>query len=266
MTDESKYVNNQYWYKLKTVQSEEDVKKRRGGQLRLSDVEELEKVCPEERRFLVEMIKSDARIPICKVFAGHVKDLSVFDSRLGDYRFPYLEVFSCFNKNKSIPIDHQFILNQKMLRMLYLGGIHFKSHPELPDLSSFSDLKYLYFHFYGSNPVLAPFGNPPNLERIKVERESGLEKLGNLGSLPSLVELDLSENAFTSLESFANLDAPKLKKLNLNHNKIVDLCGFEPISQFKSLEILDLSHNLVETVDARASPPSLEKLSLDHNN
>ncbi|MBD3339845.1 MAG: hypothetical protein GF353_12095, partial [Candidatus Lokiarchaeota archaeon] len=189
-------MNNQNWYKLKTVQSEEDLKKRRGGQLRLSDIEELKKVCPEERLYLIKMIQAGARIPICKIFNGHIKDLSVFNSVLGNFFFPYLEIFSCFNNQKNFPINHQFLLNNEKIKILYLGGI---SDSILPDLSSYSELKYLYLHFYGSKSVLTPFGSPPCLEHLIVA-QAGLEKLEKLGPFTSLVILDLSKNIFNSIE------------------------------------------------------------------
>uniref|UniRef100_A0A1Q3FSG3 Putative conserved secreted protein n=1 Tax=Culex tarsalis TaxID=7177 RepID=A0A1Q3FSG3_CULTA len=84
-----------------------------------------------------------------------------------------------------------------------------------------------------------------------------------------LERLDLSHNQFTKIPvtSLSNLAALALCELDLSHNHIGAIHSIDLSNKFRSLSVLDLSHNrLVRLEDAAfATLPRLSLLDLSHN-
>ncbi|XP_055588501.1 chaoptin isoform X2 [Uranotaenia lowii] len=84
-----------------------------------------------------------------------------------------------------------------------------------------------------------------------------------------LERLDLSHNQFTKIpvSSLSNLAALALCELDLSHNHIGAIHSIDLSNKFRSLSVLDLSHNrLVRLEDAAfATLPRLSLLDLSHN-
>lgn len=75
--------------------------------------------------------------------------------------------------------------------------------------------------------------SPEKIKDISV-KEKGIQKIGSLSACTSLRKLDLSNNDLTEGPSIAGLkDAPCLTTLNMSHNKVKSLQGFDLIPQLK---------------------------------
>jgi leucine-rich repeat protein SHOC2 len=94
----------------------------------------------------------------------------------------------------------------------------------------------------------------------------------NVLQLPNLNNLDISENRLTELfNGNINIQTPGLRSLKCNHNQLTELppaCWMTATSTASTLEILDVSHNCIQTTQAPLDLtmlPALQIVQLDFN-
>ncbi|XP_055525782.1 chaoptin [Wyeomyia smithii] len=113
------------------------------------------------------------------------------------------------------------------------------------------------------------FRNARNLRILEMAHNSLKYLPDNLILEEGLEFLDLSHNQFTKIPvtSLSNLAALALCELDLSHNHIGAIHSVDLSNKFRSLSVLDLSHNrLVRLEDAAfATLPRLSLLDLSHN-
>ncbi|KAF8895303.1 hypothetical protein BD779DRAFT_1797151 [Infundibulicybe gibba] len=107
---------------------------------------------------------------------------------------------------------------------------------------------------------LTSYGHLRNLENLDISRND-VESLRQLACLRHLRELKADGNKVTSIDGLEHMDG--LVKLSLQGNCIqsVDLAQ----NRWTRLEMLNLSHNRLDSIYGLASLPSLIALNIDHN-
>ncbi|MBD3254387.1 MAG: hypothetical protein GF383_04800, partial [Candidatus Lokiarchaeota archaeon] len=94
----------------------------------------------------------------------------------------------------------------------------------------------------------------------------GLTSIPVIQNLARLEMLNLSDNHLASLESVRNIqDCDNLKEINLQYNRITDICGFEPLTHLPGLRFLRLNNNLIRNFKITARIPNLYAIWLGHN-
>ncbi|XP_058444042.1 chaoptin [Malaya genurostris] len=113
------------------------------------------------------------------------------------------------------------------------------------------------------------FRNVRSLRILKMAHNNLKALPDNLILEEGLEYLDLSYNQFSKIPimSLSNLAALTLCELDLSHNQITAIHSVDLSNKFRSLSVLDLSHNrLVRLEDATfATVPKLSLLDLSHN-
>ncbi|MBD3340132.1 MAG: hypothetical protein GF353_13550 [Candidatus Lokiarchaeota archaeon] len=211
------------------------------------DSDTIKSINKEQREALLEMSHNNVLFSVLRILDGDVKYLDIRTGYPTNFPFPELEILTYvindtyFSQKYGSKIQRKFntdfIRAQKSLKILSLS----KSITSFPNLTGLKDLRYLDL-------------SKNNLQSVK-----------GIGILPKLEHLYLSENDFSSLESFRNLHSRNLKILDLSKNNITELCSFESILHIKHLEMLNLSNNLICFLDKMVFPPKLRTINLANN-
>ncbi|CAL9221969.1 unnamed protein product, partial [Arabidopsis halleri] len=158
--------------------------------------------------------------------------------------------------------------NLTKLSELYLNGNQFTGGDiVLANLTSLSIIN-LSFNYFKS-AISADLSRLHNLERFWVYNSSFFGPFPSfLLTIPSLVDIDLSENQFEGPIDFGNTSSSsKLTELDVSYNNLDGLIP-ESISTLVSLENLDLSHNNFggRVPSSISKLVNLDHLDLSHNN
>ncbi|MBD3255552.1 MAG: hypothetical protein GF383_10685 [Candidatus Lokiarchaeota archaeon] len=227
-------MNSKLYY-LRFARTSEEREKGLEDRLVMDDDVELNKIHPEDLKTILSLIKRNATIRECGIDeAGCIKDLDLYESDPGDASLPYLRSLTYRNTSG---VSEEFVLRHKKLEELHIAG---------------------------DNARLSWLGHLPNLKYLNFFSRT-LTSIQESVKLLLLEELTFSVKSFPSLESFSNLDAPQLKKLDLSSNQISDLCDFEPLAHLTGLEELNISQNEVRILDVSSELPNLRRLDLSNN-
>jgi Leucine-rich repeat (LRR) protein len=126
------------------------------------------------------------------------------------------------------------------------------SQLELNDISLLSEYVHLRYIYLSSNQIndILPLSNIKQLLTVILDRNT-IESF----NLPKMEFLQLADLSYNKINTFDGLDHPRLKCLNLNHNK---LCNLDTMlmDTFVNLQVLELRANQFQSLKASTSPSS----------
>lgn len=170
---------------------------------------------------------------------GLVSTLSIFGYNIGgvvkEMEFADAAVESEIRKLLDVPDDKVLFTND-------LWTI--KSFTIPSDAKSYGDLKHM-----------------PFLETLIIEQGVSAE-IKNISGLTNLTELRIVDVSITQEDVKIIGSLPALKKLTLQHCRLTTIA---PLSNLKSLSVLDLSNNTVRDIDAIREMVNLQELYLPNN-
>jgi Leucine-rich repeat (LRR) protein len=135
------------------------------------------------------------------------------------------------------------------------------SQLELNDISLLSEYVHLRYIYLSSNQItdILPMSNIKQLLSVILDRNN-IESF----NLPKMEYLQLVDLSYNKMNTFEGLDHPRLKCLNLNHNK---LCNLDTMlmDTFVNLQVLELRANQFQSLKGLVPLKSLKKLYLAQN-
>lgn len=188
---------------------------------------------------------------VCLVVLGR-SEADDFRCKLFDGRKKTLEYY-CQNF-KGIPPDdcstRQFLVTPSQVVHLKMGGCDRETIAYAVAICS--GLRSLDISYSGFKSLDAIDFSNAQLEKLNAFNNELLSDPWSsyqslLKRFPKLIELDLSHNKLSHIESFDVAGAANLKTINLSHNKIQFL-NDESFEQLPNLELLDLSNNEIGVI------------------
>ncbi|MBD3341937.1 MAG: hypothetical protein GF353_22740 [Candidatus Lokiarchaeota archaeon] len=176
-----------------------------------------------------------------------------------DFLFPYLEDLSIWN----CQLKQTRILAPNLRELDFYGSKLFNLS-FLKEFKILRNLTVLNCDLSNSSNFFA-ISCLKNLKELNIKK-CNLTSVPPLENLPQLERLHLSRNRIKSLKSMENVqNCESLREISLQHNEIVDLCGFEPLVHLKGLRVLRLNNNCINKFEITAHLPNLSSIYLVHN-
>lgn len=156
---------------------------------------------------------------------------------------------------------------------IYSGDIYYSNLVEITDIYSYSyqgsleGIEMLYnltsVSFCNNSDIsdVTPLSKLKKLTSITLNRNTNLENLHTLASLPFLESLSLKYCQLTSVEFLREFR--KLKYLYINHNNIASLDGIQGLEK---LEYLYIGQNSVSSLAPVANLGNLREIHAGYNN
>jgi len=133
------------------------------------------------------------------------------------------------------------------------------------DTIYFPYLAFLQLHEMRETDISA-IKRHSNLE-IFFARNQGLKEIPPINGLRKLKNLGLTQNKIKSLEGLRHFrESVNLEGISLPYNEITDLCEFKPLSHFPKLKRIELYCNKIIDVNITQDVPNLKALQLSNNN
>lgn len=150
---------------------------------------------------------------------------------LGSNRIENVSPLAKLTKLKQLTLNRNSITEiaaaGKMERLVYLDI----SDNKVKQLRPLANLKALFLLNASNNPLqsLQPLSTIASLEILRLQTSTFGGDLSPLKSLTKLTRLDAPHSDIRSIDSLANLNA--LRRLDLSHNRIVDIAPLAPIAK-----------------------------------
>ena len=209
-------------------------------------------------------------------FIKNFYKLEVLDLR--NNKITDIKILSDFTNIKSLHLENNKIKdispikNYKLIDTLYLERNYIEDYNVLGDLlDRIKDTDIKLFFFYDENldkavrlavnkeSGILTLKDIENLKSLDASG-SGIEHLGGIENMISLVSLNLSDNFIESINEVKSLG--NLTILKLRNNKIEDISS---LFYLEKIKILDLSFNEIKSIEPLIYLDSLEYLYLEDN-